>query len=291
LRDQLTSRRRRASFGAACAITTGAILVGLPTPASAEFEIQETQVEKGEIEFEYRGAVHWGLKAEEAAEEDEQGGALEEQEEGEFLKQSHDFEFQWSFTDRWMLSTALSADEPLDQDFDLSTVEVEIQYEVIEREGNGLGLAFIGAYGFATRSGEADETEFAPFFELASGKFLFTGNPIFTAQVGDNRTTDSLGFEYGWRGAYSLSGRWGIGVEMFGEIEDLSNAGSFNDQTHSIGPTLFYHPGGVLEAVEDEEEDKAGGRHVEFFLNVGVQFGITDATSETALKFQGTLEF
>jgi hypothetical protein len=29
--------------------------------ALAEFEIQESTVEKGEKEFEYRGAVHWGF--------------------------------------------------------------------------------------------------------------------------------------------------------------------------------------------------------------------------------------
>ena len=30
---------------------------------------------------------------------------------------------------------------------------------------------------------------------------------------------------------------------------------------------------------------------MELSLNVGVQFGLTDATSDTALKFQGSLAF
>ncbi|MEX1059609.1 MAG: hypothetical protein WED13_01155, partial [Methyloceanibacter sp.] len=235
---------------AVSALAAAGLTMSTTKPALAEFEIQETQVEKGEVELEYRGAVHWGFpkaEREEAAEDEEEGeegGALEEEEEGEFLRQSHDIEFQWGITERWMFSTALSADEPLDEDFDLSSVELELQYEVIERKGNGLGLAFIGAYGFATRSGEADEIEFAPFVELASGKLLLTLNPIFTAQVGEHRETDGLGFEYGWRAQYNFAKKWAVGAEMFGEIEDLSNAGSFNDQQHSIGPTLFYMPGG-----------------------------------------------
>jgi hypothetical protein len=272
-----------------------------PKPALAEFEIQETQVEKGEVELEYRGAVHWGFpraereEAEEDEEEGEGGGALEEEEEGEFLRQSHDLEFQYGITERWMFSTAISADEPLDEDFDMSSVEIEIQYEVIEREGDGFGLAFIGAYGFATRGGEADEIEFAPFVELASGPLLLTLNPIFTSQVGDHRETDGLGFEYGWRAEYKVARRWGVGVEMFGEIEDLSNAGSFNDQAHSMGPTLFYNPGEDDddvggEGVEDDDEI-VGPPEMEFVFNVGVQFGLTDMTSDTALKFQGGLEF
>jgi len=260
--------------------------------ALAEFEIQETVTEKGEVEIEYRGAVHWGFPK---GEEDEVVGALEEEEVGEFLRQSHDLELQWSVTDRWMFSTALSADEPLDEDFDLSTVELELQYELIEREGNGIGLAFLGAYGFATRGGEVDELEFGPLMELGSGNFLLTTNTFFTQQVGEHTETDSLGFEYGWRGLYAPLKHWGVGVEMFGEIEDLSHAGSFDDQQHSIGPTLFYNPelDDVDEDGDDDDDDrKVGGpSKMEFSFNVGVQFGLTDATSDTALKFQGALEF
>lgn len=269
--------------------------------ALAEFEIEEAGVEKGETEFEYRGAVHWGFpRAErEAAEEaEEEGGALEEEEEGEFLRQSHDFEFAHGITERWSFSATLATDEPLDDNYDVSSVNLEMQYELIEREGNGVGLAFLGGYGIATRGGEADEIEFGPIVELASGRLLLTLNPFFTSQVGDNRETDSLGFEYGWRAQYGVAKRWGVGVEMFGEIEDLSNAGSFDDQPHSLGPTLFYNPG--------EDDDDEGGGHgddddngkltaeapeMEVSLNIGVQFGLTDATSDTALKFQGSLAF
>jgi len=50
-------------------------------PALAEFEIQESQIEKGEIELEYRGAVHWGIPK-----QTEHEGSLEEEEAG--LRQS-----------------------------------------------------------------------------------------------------------------------------------------------------------------------------------------------------------
>jgi hypothetical protein len=61
------------------------------TPARAEFEIKESQIEKGEVEVEYRGAVHWGFPTPEREEAlEEESGALAEEEEGEFLRQSHD---------------------------------------------------------------------------------------------------------------------------------------------------------------------------------------------------------
>jgi hypothetical protein len=195
-----------------------------------------------------------------------------------------------------MFSTTLTADQPFDESLALSSVELELQYEIMERHGNGLGLAFQGGYGFATRGGEADEIEFGPIVELASGKFLLTLNPLFGAQVGENRQTDGLGFQYGWRAEYHFAKHWGMGVEMFGEIEDLADAGAWDDQNHSIGPTLFYNPGGDDDddnGKGDDDSDKrvAGPSKMDFSLNVGVQFGLTDLTSDTALKFQGSLAF
>ncbi len=167
---------------------------------------------------------------------------------------------------------------------------------MIERKGNGIGLAFQTEYGFATRGGEADEVGFGPIVELATGKLLLTLNPVFTSQVGENRDTDGLGFEYGWRAEYDFAKHWGVGVEMFGEIEDLANAGSFNDQNHSLGPTLFYNPGeddddDVGQAGDDDDKKAPEPAKLDFSLNVGVQFGLTDVTSDTALKFQGSLAF
>jgi hypothetical protein len=299
--NRLRGAQRLVLTAALTALAALGLTVGTAKHALAEFEIQESEVEKGEVELEYRGAVHWGFprkEREEAEEDDDEEGALEEEEEGEFLRQSHDFEFSYGLTKRWLFSTTLGTDQPLDGNYALSSVEVELQYEIVEREGNGLGLAFMSGYGFATRGGEADEIEFGPIVELASGKFLLTLNPFFSAQVGEHRETDGLGFEYGWRAQYNFAKKWAVGAEMFGEIEDLSNAGSFDDQNHSIGPTLFYTPGGNDDDDDegnggDDNDDKklAGPPEMEFSLNVGVQFGLTDVTSDTALKFQGSLAF
>ncbi|MEX1061381.1 MAG: hypothetical protein WED13_10240, partial [Methyloceanibacter sp.] len=62
--------------------------------------------------------------------------------------------------------------------------------------------------------------------------------------------------------------------------------------------TLFYMPGGGDDddngngnGDDDGKNKVAGPPKVEFSMNVGVQFGLTDLTSDTALKFQGALEF
>ncbi|MGH6866111.1 MAG: hypothetical protein ACREDO_08090 [Methyloceanibacter sp.] len=55
------------SWGRLRALLAAILLGGLigaivnPNPVRAEFEIQESEIEKGEIELEYRGAVHQGI--------------------------------------------------------------------------------------------------------------------------------------------------------------------------------------------------------------------------------------
>ena len=179
---------------------------------------------------------------------------------------------------------------------------------MLKRQGDGIALSFQTGYEQAFNhgaqvDGDPNQFGFGPIVELAKGPFLLTLNPLFTKQIGTFADQEGLGFEYGWRGEYDFTKRWGFGVEMFGEIEDLANAGPFNRQVHSIGPTLFYNFGG------DEDEAKGGDdeaakpkpaddsskvsepRAMAFSMNVGVQFGLTDATSDTALKFQGSLAF
>ncbi|MCB1442219.1 MAG: hypothetical protein KDJ72_04280 [Methyloceanibacter sp.] len=275
-------------------------------PALAEFEIQEPSVEKGEVETEYRGAVHFGIKkgeddnngAAENGDDDDDGGvigALDDDEEAP-LRQSHDFEIEYGITERFKLSATLGTDEPITDAYGVSSVEIEAQYELMERvDGeDGWALAFAAGYGFATRSDEADEIEFGPIIEYATGPLILTINTYLSGQVGDNVEADGLGFQYGWRAEYEVAEHWGVGVEMFGEVEDLSHSGPWNEQEHSIGPTVFWKPGdddGDEGELELDDDVVAGPPEMELSFNVGVQFGLTDNTSDSALKFQGSLEF
>jgi hypothetical protein len=268
------------------ATLAAAAAIVLPKPALAEFNIQEADIEKGETELEYRGAYHWGVPE-----------ATEENENANDLVQSHEFELQYSFTNWFLLQLTLGLEQPLHEELNVSDVEIEPEVALIKRNDNGIALSFQGGYEKST-NGEADVISFGPIVELARSNLLITLNPLFTGQVGSNRETDGLGFEYGSRAEYDFAKPWGVGVEMFGEIEDLSNAGSFNQQNHSIGPTLFWNPGekedegDEKEARADDDNQKvAGPPEMELSFNVGVQFGLTDATSDTALKFQGSLSF
>jgi hypothetical protein len=249
----------------------------------AEFQIQEAGIEKGAVELEYRGAYHWGVPE-----------ATDNNPNANDVVQSHEFELQYGLTNWWLVQFTLGTEQPLHEDFNASDVEFETEFALIKRDGDGVALSVQGGYE-KSLLGAADVVGFGPIVELASGKLLITLNPLFTDQVGPNRDTEGLGFDYGWRAEYDFATHWGIGVEMFGEIEDLSNAGTFNQQNHSLGPTLFWYPVGSDEEGEapgaDDESSASGPPPIEASFNVGVQFGLTDATSDAALKFQGSLSF
>jgi hypothetical protein len=285
---------------AASALATAGLSIGTIKPAHAEFDIQEATIDKGEVQLTYRGAVHWGIPN---ADKEGTGGGVDgaavlDQEEAP-VRQSHEFEAQYGVTDWWLTSITLGTEQPDGEDFGVSSVEFETQFQFLKRHGDGVALAIQGGYEKAINHGDeqnADAIGFGPIVEIASGKLLITLDPVFTDQVGPNRDTQGLGFEYGWRAEYDFAKHWGIGVEMFGEIDDLANAGSFNDQNHSLGPTLFYNAsndeGDDKEDKMADNDDKVAGRpEMELYLNVGLQFGLTDATSDTALKFQGELDF
>lgn len=288
------------ALAASTLVAVGLTLAGTK-PVLAEFEIQEAEVEKGEIEIEYRGAYHWGVPK--SAEDDEELGF-----EVNNTVQSHELELQMGITNWWMISAVAGFDQPLGENLQASSVEIETQFGLIRREGNGVGLAIQMQYEQAINhgvheDGEPNEFAMGPIVELANGPLLLTFNPLFGKQIGTFADQQGLGFEYGWRGEYTVSKRWGLAVEMFGEIEDLASAGPFNEQVHSLGPTVLINFGGdendesggddEAKANDDDDDDGklSGPPQTAFSMNFGVQFGLTDATSDAALKFQGALQF
>jgi hypothetical protein len=50
-----------ASMLAVSAVAAAGLTLANTKPVLAEFQIQEADIEKGEVELEYRGAYHWGV--------------------------------------------------------------------------------------------------------------------------------------------------------------------------------------------------------------------------------------
>lgn len=274
MRYALPILRRTTAVAAVLAVSAG--------PAFAEFEIQESTIDPGEIQLQYRGAWHSGIPPQEEAEDLDPLPDIEEAP----LRQSHEFELQMSVTSHWLLALTHAFDEPVQDDFRLSAIEFETQVEFITREGDGLGLAVQGGTERPVHEARLEtdpDIHFGPIVELSKSNYTLVLNPLFFKQYGDVNDQEGFGFEYGWQGRYeAMGGRLWLAVEMFGEIEDMSNAGPFDQQLHSIGPAFYYTFGADDDDEGGEEDPYAKSR--ELTVSLGAQFGLTEQTSDVALK-------
>jgi len=257
----MVEQDKKETFGRVLAfLGIAAFFIGMAAPASAQFYVRSPEVSKGELEIEEHGAAYSGPG------------------EDERLRQTHEVEQKYGLTNRFEIIVEEVFEQPIGEDFKAEEIELGGQYEIIERHGDGLGLAFRTLYEFALLGGEPDEILFGPLAKWVKGPDSFTINTFFVGQVGEHREIDSLELKVNWRLKRELNERWGLGVEGYSEIEDLANAGSFDEQEHRLGPVAYYE----FPHAEGKPEWKAAG---------GVLFGLSDAVSDFTYKFDIEVEF
>jgi len=139
-----SNRRQAASAWTFVVVATTGLLTHVK-PALAEFQIQEAGIEKGEAEVEYRGAYHWGVPQ-----------VTDINENANDLVQSHEVELSYGLTNWWLLQFTMGFDQPLAENLQSSDVEIETEFALIKREGDGIALSFQGGYQKALNS-DADD--------------------------------------------------------------------------------------------------------------------------------------
>jgi hypothetical protein len=229
-------------------------------PAWAQFYVRSPEVDKGEAEIEEHGAFYSGPG------------------EDERLRQTHELEGKYGITERFEGILEGEFEHPIDENFEAKAIELGGQYEIVQRKGDGLGLAFRTLYEFALQDASPDEILFGPVAKFVRGRDSVTINTFFVGQVGDHVEIDSLELKVNWGLKHELSERWAVGVEGYSEIEDLSHSGSFDEQAHRLGPVAYYE----FPHAEGRPEWKAAG---------GVLFGLSDAVSSFTYKFDLEVEF
>jgi hypothetical protein len=131
------------------AMATGIVVT---SPALAEFQIQEAEIEKGEVEIEYRGAYHWGVPQ-----------VTDANENANDLVQSHEIELQMGINDWFLIQVTGGFDQPLDENLQASSVEIEPEFALLKREGDGVAVSFQFGYSQAINHGgqvEGNPNEF-----------------------------------------------------------------------------------------------------------------------------------
>jgi len=236
----------------------GAVLALGAASASAQFYVRSPDVEKGELKLEEHGAIYSGPG------------------EDERRRQSHELEVKYGFTDRFEGIAELTARQNIGDSLKWHSFELGGHYEIVERQGDGWGLAFRSLYEWALQDGDPDEILFGPLAKYVRGHDSFTINTFFIGQVGNHVDIDSLELKVNWRLKHEFNETWGLGVEGYSEIEDLSHTGTWNEQKHRLGPVAY------LEF--DDSMPK-------WEFAAGALFGVSDATSDVTFKFDAELEF
>jgi len=112
---------------------------------------------------------------------------------------------------------------------------------------------------------------------------------------------DGIGLEYAAQLRVPLRERVGIGIEAFGEIEDLDDV-RFQDTELRIGPMLYLtlsegddddKKGGKGKKDDDDDDKglKMGAKEPEIELGLGVLLGATDATPDVTVKWDLEVSF
>jgi len=244
----------------ACLGVASCLLVLSAHSAGAQFYVRSPDATKGKTAIEEHGAIYSGPG------------------EDERRRQSHEIEFKHGLTERWQLIVEGTLREDIGESLKARRLEVGFQYEIVERRGDGWGLAFRTLYEFALQDDIPDEILFGPLAKYVRGRDSFAINTFFIGQIGSEADIDSLELKVNWRLKRELNENVGLGVEGYSAIGDLSNAGSFDEQKHRLGPVAYLEFGGH----EGRPEWEFAG---------GTLFGVSDATSDVTFKFDAEMKF
>jgi len=265
----------------------GLLAVGFAASALADvFDIKDTDFRKGEREIELNLAFQRGFPVN-----------------AERVRSSAELAIKYGITEWWKFELTAELDEPEGQDLRFSTVGIENTFALRKLE-SGIGLGWFTGVDFAVHRDETNTVTFGPILQFGSDKASITLNPLFEKTFGQNRE-EGVAFVYAWQAKAEVREHVAVGIEGYGVIPDIGNAPGIDFQEHRIGPVLYLDfdldrngkpekrlslkdTGRHGRAGEQEGHDEEGPK---LALELGVLFGLTEATPDTTVKFKAAASF
>jgi hypothetical protein len=234
----------------------GAIFIALLLPSFAgaqTFDVKQLDVKKGALELGLDNTGHAPISR------------------PDVNRSAHDQSLDYGVTDWWRLSGVIKLENPLNDDFRIARTAVENIFvlRALSKEG-GIGLGWFTSLEVSTDPATTNSSLFGPIVVLQRDKFSFSANPFFEKTFGRNRV-EGIALNYGWNAKYQLNEGLAVGVEGFGLIENLGDPLPVSEQEHRIGPALFM----TIKLAND----------LTITPDVGLFFGLTEATPNVTLKF------
>lgn len=158
---------------------------------------------------------------------------------------------------------------------------IENFFQLTERGKYWLDVGLFAEYAQETGPTEPSGVTFGPLLykEIPNVLGVDTAhklNVLFSRDVGPN-SSKATGLFVAWQSVALLHPLFAPGFEYYGIIDDISHAGTFNQQQHFVGPVLTgeqsFSPFGKLK------------------YEVGYLFGMTTATPKGSVRWKLEYEF
>ena len=178
--------------------------------------------------------------------------------------------YTYGLTDFWQVKSGIVGDRHDDRDWEVTSVFAETVFEIVDVKKMGVGLGWFTGIGGAVYHDTTNVATFGPIIKFAHRSLSLTLNPFLEKTFGQNRE-QGVAFAYGWQANMEVKKGVILSLAGFGHIADIGgHTPAFEAQEHKIGPLIGF------------ETELAENRTLG--LEMGVFFGLTDATADTAVK-------
>lgn len=162
-------------------------------------------------------------------------------EDGRFRVRQH---IDYGFSDWYAVRIVAEQDRRDGDELDFTGLTIENRFQIFEKDEHGWDGGVRAIYIFGTSPGDPDEVDVRLIANVPVGdNWSFRHNTILEHEIGDN-AADGVLMELrtqmvrDFRPNDSFFSKVSVGVEMFSDLGELNNVGSFDDQNHQIGPVV-----------------------------------------------------
>ena len=93
-----------------------------------------------------------------------------------------------------------------------------------------LDFSLFAEYSASAHGADSDSVTIGGLFQKQDMKWLHTLNVYWEKDVGSKAVSPADGFQYAWQTRYLLDPLFQPGIEIYGQMDDLSHPGPFNQQ-------------------------------------------------------------
>jgi FTR1 family protein len=233
----------------------GCALVAHAPDTRADHIVYSPLVEEGEIAVELRG--HRDFDSSDALD----GG------------EAYKAEIEWAPYSRWLTELLVKIERDPGEDLEATEIAWENVIQLTDQGRYWADIGLLAEYAHALKSDGEDVVELGLLAQKDFGRNELRLNLIAERELVSGADVE---MEYRWQYRYRLGERFEPGIEMYGELGEWGEMGSFDDHGQQLGPAIF----GKLRT--------AGGA---LRYEAGLLFGLTEETPNTTVRFLLEYEF